>query len=164
MNLNLDTLKDEILEYLDAGGFVIFRGYSRLGDTDSFVAWDSDHYPDFRMFLNAAKTAGVRLIVYHAREFSVAHVEDGLERLEASELSRDEQRSLERRLREMRSYDGFTCAIELSFDYQGRVYLFNLRSDWYEEYLDVLEEIDAAIPDEEEEEDGGSMGGYFSRN
>ena len=64
----------------------------------------------------------------------------------------------------MRDYSGFTCALELSFDYQGRVYLFSLRAEWYEDYLDLLEEIDAAIPGEEGEEDQGSMGGYFSQN
>lgn len=163
MNVNLDTLRDEILEYLESQGFVVFRGYSRLADTDSFVAWDSDQHPDYRMFLNVAKSAGVKVVVYHYREFSGTNVEDGLERLKGAELPREEQRSLERRLRELRGCDGFTCAIELSFDYQGRVYLFNLRSEWYEDYLDILEEIDASIP-EEEEEDDDSMGGYFSRN
>jgi len=37
----------------------------------------------------------------------------------------------------LRAYEGFTCALELSFDLQARVYLFNLRAEWYEEYLDL---------------------------
>jgi hypothetical protein len=162
MNLNLDTLKTEILDFLGAEGFVVFHGYSRLTDTDSFVAWDSDRLPDYRMFLDAAKRAGIRLIVYHFREFTSVHVDEAADRLEACELQADEHRNLERRLRDLRAYEGFTCAIELSFDHEGRVYLFNLRSDWYEEYLDLLEEIDASMPEDEEEDD--SMGGYFSRN
>jgi hypothetical protein len=163
MTLNLDELKNEILEYMEAEGFVVFHGYSRLAETDSFVAWDTDRLPQYRSFLGAAKKAGVRMIVYHFREFSSGHLDDAAERLEDSELPTEERRNIDRRLRDLRSYEGFTCALELSFDYEGRVYLFNLRSEWYDDYLDLVEELDAALPDEDENEDD-SMGGYYSRN
>ncbi len=163
MSQDLDALKTEVLETLEAEGFVVFHGFSRLADTDSFVAWDTDRQPDFRTFLNAAKRAGVNLVVFNYREFSHAHVDEAGERLEEGEFSPEEQRNLERRLRELREYEGFTCAVELSFDYQGRVYLFSVRAAWYEEFLDLLEEIDASLPDEDEDMDD-SMGGYYSRN
>ncbi len=163
MNLNLDTLKSEILEFMEAEDFVIFHGYSRLAETDSFVAWDTDRLPDFKTFLAAAKNAGVRLIVFHDRQFAAAHLDDAAERLEDSDLSPEERRKTERRLTELTEYEGFTCAIEISFDYQGRVYLFSVRSDWYDEYLDLLEDLDASAGDDDEDEDD-SMGGYYSRN
>jgi hypothetical protein len=164
MNLNLDELKNEILEYMEAESLVVFHGYSRLAETDSFVAWDTDRLPDYHSFLGAAKKAGVKMIVYHFREFSATHLEDAEERLEDSELTTEEQRNIERRLRELRAYQGFTCALELSFDYQGRVYLFNLRADWYDDYLDLVEELDGTLGDEDDEGDDDSMGGYYSRN
>ena len=163
MSLNLDALRAEILEYLEAQSFVVFHGYSRLADTDSFVAWDNDRFPDFRGFADAAQKAGIRLIVYHFREFTRAHVDEAAERLEDCELTAEEKRNLEHRLRELRGYEGFTCAIELSFDFESRVYLFNLRADWYEDYLDLLEDLDAATPDDDSGDDE-PMGGYFSRN
>jgi hypothetical protein len=163
MSLNLDSLRSEILEYLESQSFVIFHGYSRLADTDSFVAWDTDRFPDFHAFVNAAKNAGIRLIVFHFREFTRTHVDEATERLEDCEVTVEEKRTMERRLRELRGYEGFTCAIEISFDFENRVYLFNLRADWYEDYLDLLEDIDASIPDEDGEDDD-SMGGYYSRN
>lgn len=161
MNLNLDELKNEVLAYLEAEGFVVFHGYSRLADADSFVAWDTDRRPEYRSFLNAAKMAGVKMIVYHFREFSPTHLEDAEERLEDSELAVEERRDIERRLRGLHTFEGFTCALELSFDYEGRVYLFNLRAEWYDDYLDLVEELDAALPDEDEDD---AMGGYYSRN
>jgi hypothetical protein len=161
MSLNLDEVKTEVLKYLDAEGFVVFHGYSRLADSDSFVAWDTDRAPDFHAFLDTAKKAGVSMVVYHFREFSATHLEDATERLEDSDMTAEERRGIERRLRDMRNYEGFTCAIELSFDYQGRVYLFNMRSEWYDDYLDLVEELDAALPDEDDDD---SMGGYYSRN
>lgn len=163
MAANLDALKDEILAYLQAEGFVVYRGYTRQVEDEVFVYWDARGFPDFRLFLGTAREVGARLIVFAARTFSEEMVEDALGRLEESELSREDRRAIERRLRELRAYDGFTCALELSFDYQSRVYLFSLEADWYEDYLDVLDEIEAATP-EGEEEDEGSMGGYFSRN
>ncbi|MGE5645256.1 MAG: hypothetical protein ACM336_05630 [Acidobacteriota bacterium] len=163
MNLNLDELKNEVLEFMEAEGFVVFHGYSRLADADSFVAWDTGRQPQYRSFLGAAKKAGVKMIVYHFREFAPGHLQDAEERLEESDLPAEERRNIERRLRELRTYEGFTCALELSFDYQGRVYLFNLRSDWYEDYLDLVEELDASLGEDEEDEDD-SMGGYYSRN
>jgi hypothetical protein len=163
MSLNLDELKNEVLKYMEAEAFVVFHGYSRLADSDSFVAWDTDRAPDYHAFLSAAKKAGVNMVVYHFREFSATHLEDVADRLEDSDLTADERRGIERRVRDLRNYEGFTCALELSFDYQGRVYLFNLRAEWYDDYLDLVEELDAAIPDDDEDEDD-SMGGYYSRN
>ena len=163
MKVNLDTLKSEILETLGGEGFVVFHGYSRMADSDSFVAWDTDRHPDYRQFLDAAKRSGVKLMVFHHREFTAGHLDEAAEQLADCELAAEERRKLERRLRDLRAYEGFTCALELSFDFEGRIYLFNLRSDWYEEYLDLLEEIDASAPDDDEGDDD-SMGGYFSRN
>jgi len=162
MKLNLDTLKEEILSHLGGEGFVVFHGYSRLGETDSFVSWDTGRHPDFREFLVAARQAGVKLIVYHERVFSEALVEEATDRLEGTNLAGEERRALERRLRDFRPYDGFTCALELSFDYQARVYLFHLAAEWYEDYLDLMEEIDAAAEEEPEEDE--SLGGYYSSN
>ena len=162
MKFNLDTLKEEILSYLGSEGFVVFHGYSRLGQNDSFVSWDSERYPDFRAFLAAARQAGVKLIVYHERVFSRGLVEEAVARLEGANLTGEDRRALERRVREFRPYDGFTCALELSFDYQARVYLFHLGAEWYEDYLDLMEEIDAATEEEPEEDE--SLGGYYSSN
>jgi hypothetical protein len=163
MKQNLDELKTEVLQHLESQGFVVFHGYSRLSDADSFVAWDVERQPDYRQFLETAKNAGVKLIVYHWREFSRAHVDEAAERLEECDFSVEEQHNLERRLRDLRAYEGFTCALELSFDLQARVYLFNLRAEWYEEYLDLIEELGGGLADDEDEEDD-PLDGFYSSN
>ncbi len=162
MNINLDTLKDEMLSHLESGGFVVFHGYSRLAETDSFVSWDTGRHPDFRKFLEAASKAGVSLIVYHERVFTRKLLEEASDHLEGTNFTGEERRGLEKRLREFRAYEGFTCALELSFDYQGRVYMFHLSAEWYEDYLDLMDEIEAATEEEPEEDE--SLGGYYSSN
>jgi hypothetical protein len=165
MKQNLDILKSEIQEYLESRNFVVYHGFSRSLEPGPVVLWDTDRFPDFKLFLQAAEASAMKLIVLHTRSFSVKFVENALDQLGEAELSNDERRSIERRLREMRSYDGFTCAIELSFDFGQRTYIFDLRTEWYDEFSDLLDEIDSAIPDvDDDEEDEGPIGGYFSKN
>lgn len=161
---NLDTLKAEIERYLEEQGFAIFRGFPRMLDSLPLVYWDCDNYPDYKAFLDTAKAANVRLVVYHQHEFSVEQVDSALERLEEIELPREDHRVMERRLKEMRVYDGFTCALELSFDHQGRIYVFDLRTEWYEELTDILDDIHMLTSESDQEDDDTPMSGYFSKN
>ena len=79
-------------------------------------------------------------------------------------MTPDDRRAIERRLREMRIYQGFTCGIELSFDREGRTYVYDLHTEWFGDFLDTLDEIDSYMPSEGEEDEEGPIGGYFSRN
>jgi hypothetical protein len=160
---NFDSLKTEIQQYLEEQGFAVFHGYSRAFSDSTLVDWDAERYPDFRQFLHIAQQLDVRLIVFHHREFSGESVEELLDRLEQADLPRDEKRAYERRVKEISVYKGFTCALELSFDHQGRAYLFDLRTPWFEELEEIGDEIDTALPEEDPEQDG-PIGGYFSRN
>ncbi len=164
MKQNLDVLKTEIREYLENAKFVVFYGHSRSLDPGAYVYWDVTGHPDYRKFLGTAEAAGVKLIVLHAREFSADYVDHALDRLEDSDLGVDERRAIERRLRDMRAYDGFTCALELSFDYQAKAYIFDLRTEWYQEFSDMLDEVDSSLADDAEDDDEGPIGGYFSKN
>ena len=161
---NLDTLKDEIEGYLEEQGFAIFRGFPRLMDSLPLVYWDCDRYPDYKAFLETAKAAGVHLVVYHQQEFSTEQVDNALDRLQEVEMPRDDYRTMERRLKELRVYDGFTCSLELSFDLQGRAYVFDLRTDWYEELTDILDDLHMLGGGPEDEDDDSPMRGYFSQN
>jgi len=163
MKPNLDTLKSEIEEYLEESGLAVFYGCSRVLESIPAVYWDCDQYPDYRLFVKAAQTAGVKVIVFHQHEFSADQVDDALEQLATCDMPRDEYHELERRLHELRIYDGFICAIELSFDHEGRVFLFDLRADWYEEFSEVLDEIEV-MDTESDDDDDQTMGGYFSKN
>jgi len=163
MKTNLDTLKDEVEKYLVEQGFNVFHGQSRLLDSLPIIYWDCDRYPDFRKFLTVARSAEAALVVFHQREFTRDNIDDAIDRLEAAGMAPEESRALERRLKALRKYEGFTCALELSFDYQGRIYVFDLCTEWYDELSDILEEIDMFSLDDEEDDDG-PMGGYFSQN
>jgi hypothetical protein len=162
MKPNLDTLKTEIEQYLEESGLAVFYGYSRALESMASVYWDCDQYPDYKLFVKAAKISGANLIVFHQREFSAEQVDDAIEQLAGCDMPREEYHELERRLNDMRIYDGFVCAVELSFDHEGRVFLFDLRTEWYEDLSDILDEIH--IMDAESDDDDTPMSGYFSKN
>jgi hypothetical protein len=161
MRPNLDSLTEEIERHLEAEHFIVFRSLSRAMDDRSMVYWDTSRHTDYKPFLDCALQLGVRLIHFHTREFTASHREEALQQLEEADLPRDEKRSLERRIQELALYEGFTCAIELSFDVEGKTYLFELQTEWYEEWHDILDEIEEALPEDEGPE---SYGGYYSNN
>jgi hypothetical protein len=162
MKPNLDLLKPEIELYLEEMGMTVFYGLSRQLDALPVVYWDCEQYPDYRLFVQSAHSAGAKLLVFHQREFFPEQVDDALERLHASEMPPQESRSFEERLSDMRVHEGSVCAIELSFDLQGRVFLFDLRTEWFEEFSDMLDEIQLLASDSSE--DDSPISGYFSRN
>lgn len=161
MQSNLDTLAEEIQQYLASEHFIIFRGMSRSEDDAPMIYWDADRQPDYKAYLDCALQLGVRLVHFHTREFSQQHREEALDQLEECELGREEKRALERRINELAIYEGLTCAIEISFDFENRVYFFELRTEWYDEWNDVLDELEDADPSEGGQE---PFGGYYSNN
>src|SRR5262249_34431743 len=106
---------------------------------------------------------GGNLILYGTAEFTSEDVTELLEQLDDMNLDRDQQRDYQNRLRELRQYEGQTCSLELAFNHDSRLYVYELQPDWYEEYLTVEDEI-AATMAEEDLDEGDSLGGYFSTN
>ena len=164
MDLNLDTLKREIVDYLESAGVAVY--HSRPGGLEGLplVLWDSRRYPDYRMFLEVAKKNGITIVLFATREFESADLDELLEQLEDSELTREEQREYEARLREMRIFEGVTCSLELAFDHNSHLYVYEVQPDWYEEFLGVEEEIMSRAGGEPDSDEDDSLGGYFSKN
>jgi hypothetical protein len=88
-------------------------------------------------------------------------IENALAQLSDTDLERDERRSLEARLNEIRAYEGFTCQIELSFDHAQRTYVFEVRTDWFDELNDLVERIEYSYQDDGDE---NPLSGYYSNN
>lgn len=162
MQPNLDSLTEEIQQYLESEHFVVFRSQARVLDEAATIYWDTARETDYRRFLECALHLGIRLINFHARIFRAHHREEALEILEDCDLSREEKRETSRRIADLAIYEGFTCAIELSFDYDRRVYMFEVQTDWYEEWQDILDELEASGPEAPNEE--GGFGGFYSNN
>jgi hypothetical protein len=163
MDLNLDTLKQEILAYLEHSEFSIFRSAPGGLEGLPLVLWDAERYPDYQMFLDTARKTGCKMILFAAREFESTEIDEAIEELGECELEREERHDLEARLRALRVHLGVTCSLELAFDHHARMYVYEIRPDWYDEFLSIGDEIAVHMPGDTEQEDDGSFG-YFSNN
>jgi hypothetical protein len=159
MQRNLEKLREEIQSYLESHGIAVFHGAPAAVDDECAVYWDSDARPDYREFLAAADAAGARMVALWAEEFDEETIDEALKRLSNSSIAGSERTAMERRLREMRRYDGVICRIEMSFDHAPRAYVFQLRADWFRELDDMLEQIEG-----EEDLPEPPQAGYFSKN
>lgn len=164
MRQDLDTLKTEIEQSLDQHKFAVFRGQFRGGEGIGEIYWDSDRYPHAQDFLDAAAKLDVKVVVFHDRTFTADMLSETVEKLDAAQLPRDEHREIERSIRKLRGFDGFTCSLQLSFDFDHNTYIFEARTKWYEEFLALLDDLDAAIDASEDDDESGPVGGYYSHN
>src|SRR5712691_6627381 len=166
MNANLNSLRQEIAEYVASRGLVVFESDLRSVETDQAVYWNLDREPDYKRFVAAAQAAGAKLVTIFSRDLNAELIESLLEKIEDLQLEQGERRSLERRLRDLQAYEGFTGHIELSFDVAGRDYIFDLRAEWHEEIDELMDEMASAVDETEDDDDGAGepMPPYFSRN
>lgn len=165
MEQNLDSLKQEILDELQVGGFAMFYSESRHADPEHAIFWDAETHPDFRSFLRCASQLRVPLVVIHALTFREDDVEDALQDLEESAVENEEKQEMTVTLREMNVFAGLVGSLDLSFDFQGNTYFYYLEADWYREFLDLRDEIDVMnIGEGFGESPDEPMGGYFSKN
>jgi hypothetical protein len=160
MELNLELVRAEIEQYLESSGIAVFHAFPGIDEEAPIVQWDTEHHPDYRAFLAVAEAAGVRLVALHANEFNDEVLDETLKRLQESAIGSADRTAMERRLREMRRYNGYTCQIELSFDLASRIYVFDMRTEWFQELSEMLDQIDEAT--EVPEPPGPS--GFFSNN
>jgi hypothetical protein len=165
VDIDLDTLKQEILAFLDASNFAVFRSFPGGLEGMSLVCWDCERFPDYRMFLETAQKMNVQLILLATRDFEQSEIDEEGDELEACDIPRDERRALESRLAKFRKHAGQTCSLELAFDYNSRMYVYEVHPDWYDEFVDLSEEIAEALDTGEADgDDEGGMGGFYSNN
>ena len=137
MALDLETLRKEMQAHLEKSGTPIFYGYHRMLDSLIQVSWDTERHPDFREFLETASKSGAKLIVFNQEAFQLDQIDEALEELETRRLYPRRKTQFETRLKQLQAYEGFTCLLQLSFALEGRLYLFELRTDWYDSMRDI---------------------------
>jgi hypothetical protein len=166
VDLNLETLKGEILDYLESSDFAVFRSHPGGLEGLPIIAWDSERCPDYRAFLDVARQTGEKLIVFASRELAGDELEETLEELEEGDFTHEERRELEVRLKSAQRHVGATCSLELAFGHNSHLYVYEARPDWYDDFLDACEEISSVMPAEDDPKGAGNdgLGGFYSNN
>ncbi len=165
MDLNLDNLKTSISEHLERSDFAIFHHDPGVFDANLVITWDIETFPDFQLFLDAARKLGTRMILFAARTFEDAELTEAEEELETSDMPREDRREYLKAFGDFREHAGATCSIELAFQFETHFYLYEARADWYEEFVSVHDEVlSFSEGDDDEVDSDGSLGGFYSKN
>ena len=167
MDLNLETLKSEILGYLESSDFAIFQSHPGGLEGLPVIAWDTERSPDYRAFLDTARKAGEKMILFASRELAEDELDEAREELMETGFTREERRELEERLAAAQRHIGATCSLELAFGHNSHLYVYEARPDWYEDFLDACDEISSVLPLDDDSQGAGGDGlggGYYSNN
>ena len=89
--------------------------------------------------------------MFASRELAEEEIDEILEELEDTEFTREERRELEARLGKAQRHVGETCSLELAFDHNAHLYVYEAQPDWYDDFLDACEEINSVLPVEDDE-------------
>ena len=147
---DLSARLNEIVAAVRRQGLLVFPGYVV---EDLPVVWWQGNPDDWPDFLGIAKAEGVRtLFVGHA----VLEAEDLQELAEWVEEKEGPGHSNgdRARLKTLERYIGMTGEIRMGWIRDGVAFILQQRSEWYEDFLDLMEEVEG----EEHLEDFGHPG------
>jgi len=167
VDIDLDNLKTEILQYLNASEFAVFRSAPGTLDAMNLIEWDTENVPDYRQFLDAARKAERKMIFFSYREFEDTEADEAIEDLKTLELPRDERRELEVRLLACRRHIGSVCYLELAFEFNSHFYVYGAQPDWHADFIEAYDEVTGLMPDDDPFGGGSepeNLGGYYSNN
>ncbi len=168
---NPQLLKEEIAEYLYRAGLAIYHVEPDMWPEDRTVWWDTNRVPDYKKFITAAKSVGAKMILYYDQDLSEELIADAEDALELAVLEPEEYRDYARQIGDLRSYIGFTSRLGIGYASEGIFYWFDLEAPWYEDFMEMLEDLHmSSLPyesrraGEEDEEEDPPIGNFYSNN
>ena len=147
---DLHSLKDDMTAFIEGHGMRRFPGY--IADEMPTVVWRHDDNPDaWKDFVELAKASGAQFLTMDHEVLEKDELEFLIDRLKDGTYSDDLDDA-----RWLRSYIGKTGFLQLGFAYQGTLFIYEVSTEWYDRYQQVLETAEALggllIEDDEDDE------------
>ncbi len=164
--IDLNRLKFEMMEYMRHTGLPIFYGVGGP-DEEDYTYWDTHSFPDWRQFVDVGKECGAHLLVFSSESFDEDDLETGFDKLSECDLPAEERIHYTKLLESLRHRTGQAAWVRVAFEHCGRWFAYERIAYWYDEFRGAIEELNAYLPSDEEEEaerEGGGGRGYFSPN
>jgi hypothetical protein len=149
-NDDLHHLKDDMTAFIEGHGMRRFPGY--VGDDLPSVVWRQDDNPDaWKDFVELAKAAGASFLTMEDEVLVKDELDFLIDRLKEGVYTDDLDDA-----RWLRAYIGKTGFVQLGFAYQGTLFIYEVATEWYERYQQVLETAEAVsgllIEDDDDDE------------
>jgi hypothetical protein len=147
---DLHHLKDDMTAFIEGHGMRRFPGY--VGDDLPSVVWRQDDNPDgWKDFVELAKAAGASFLTMEEEVLVKDELDFLIDRLKEGVYTDDLDDA-----RWLRAYIGKTGFVQLGFAYQGTLFIYEVATEWYERYQQVLETAEAVggllIEDDDDDE------------
>jgi len=147
---DLHNLKDDMTAFIEGHGIRRFPGY--IGDELPTVVWRQDDNPDaWKDFVELAKASGAPFLTMEDEVLAKDELDFLIDRLKDGTYSDDLDDA-----RWLRSYIGKTGFLQLGFAHQGTLFIYEVSTEWYERYQQVLETAEALggllIEDDDDDE------------
>jgi hypothetical protein len=153
MEQDLKNLKDDMIAFIEGHGLRRFHG--QIKDEVPTVLWarDEEHPDAWKDFVELAKASGTNFVTMSHSSLDAEDVDFLVERLE--DLSYMSEEDMEE-ARWLRNFVGKVGRVQIAFPCQGVMFLYELSTDWYDNYErleSTADEFDGILIDDSDQEE-----------
>ena len=135
---NLISLKDDMVAFIAGHGMRRMNGY--IPDDVPTVLFEEEDADGWKDFVELAKAAGAPFVTMSEVVLEKADVAALIERISDQVYPDDEAQEIEEAERLVR-HVGKIGYLQLGFAHQGVMFLFEVATDWYDSFQDLLETV-----------------------
>jgi hypothetical protein len=150
---NLISLKDDMVAFIAGHGMRRMNGY--VPDDIPSVLFEEENPDGWKDFVELAKASGAPFLTMSDVVLEKADVAALIERVRDQVYPDDESQEIEEAERLVR-HVGKIGYLQLAFAHQGVMFMFEVATDWYDSFQDLLETISdlggIVVDDRENEE------------
>jgi hypothetical protein len=135
---NLISLKDDMVAFIAGHGMRRMNGY--VPDDIPTILFEEENPDGWKDFVELAKAAGAPFVTMSEVVLEKADVAALIERVRDQVYPDDESQEIDEAERLVR-HVGKVGYLQLGFAHQGVMFLFEVATDWYDSFQDLLETI-----------------------
>jgi hypothetical protein len=135
---NLISLKDDMVAFIAGHGMRRMNGY--VPDDIPTVVFEEENPDGWKDFVELAKASGAPFVTMSDVVLEKADVAALIERVRDQVYPDDESQEIDEAERLVR-HVGKVGYLQLAFAHQGVMFLFEVATDWYDSFQDLLEQI-----------------------
>jgi hypothetical protein len=135
---NLISLKDDMVAFIAGHGMRRMNGY--VPDDIPTILFEEEDADGWKDFVELAKASGAPFVTMSEVVLEKADVAALIERVRDQVYPEDESQEIDEAERLVR-HVGKVGYLQLGFAHQGVMFLFEVATDWYDSFQDLLETI-----------------------
>ena len=135
---NLISLKDDMVAFISGHGIRRFNGY--VGEEVPTVVYEDDDPDSWKDFVEHAKAAGASFITMSEVRLEKSDVALVLDQLREQDFGDTDDQELED-AEYLVNHVGKIGYLQLGFPYQGLMFLFEISTDWYERFQELIDRV-----------------------